>query len=112
MKFTRNSVDVGYTILASNDYTANPIEVTETATVKAGYPMVLATGKKAESAATADGILLYDVDPKANPNGVLLVMGVVDSKKAALSGFTYDATAKTALKASVPGIVLTNVAAE
>lgn len=112
MKFTRNSVDVGYTILASNDYTAIPIEVTETAAVKAGYPMVLSTGKKAESAATADGILLYDVDPNENPNGALLVMGVVDSKKAAQSGFTYDAAAKTALKASVPGIVLTGVAAE
>lgn len=112
MKFTRNSVDVGNTILASNDYTAIPIEVTETATVKAGYPMVLSTGKKAATATEADGILLYDVDPKANPNGSLLVQGVVDSVRAAKSGFTYDSAAKTALKAAVPGIVLTKVNAE
>lgn len=111
MKFTRNSVDVGYTILASNDYTALPIEVTETSAVMAGYPMTL-DGKKATTAAEADGILLYDVDPKANPNGSLLVKGVVDSVRAAKSGFTYDSAAKTALKAAVPGIVLTKVNAE
>ncbi len=113
MKFTRNEVvGASDTILAANDYTAIPICVTETAAVKAGYPMVLSTGKKAESAATADGILLYDVDPKENPNGSLLVAGVVDSKKAAKSGFTYDTAAKTALKGAVPGIVLTGVSAE
>lgn len=111
MKFTRNSVDVGYTILASNDYTALPIEVTETSAVKAGYPMKL-DGKKATAASEADGILLYDVDPKANPNGSLLVNGVVDSVRAAKSGFTYDSAAKTALKAAVPGIVLTKVGVE
>lgn len=64
MKFTRNTVNgINDTILASNDYTAIPFTVAETATVKAGYPMTKA-GKKATSA-TADGILLYDVDPAA-----------------------------------------------
>ena len=66
MKFTRNTVNgINDTILASNDYTAIPFTVTEAAAVKAGYPMTLA-GKKATSA-TADGILLYDVDPAENP---------------------------------------------
>ena len=47
MKFTRNTVNgINDTILASNDYTAIPFTVTETAAVKAGYPMTLA-GKKA-----------------------------------------------------------------
>lgn len=104
MKFTRNTVNgINDTILASNDYAAIPFTVTETAAVKAGYPMTKA-GKKATSA-TADGILLYDVDPAENPNASLLIRGVIDTKKAAASsGFTYDADAIKALKTAVPGI--------
>ena len=104
MKFTRNTVNgINDTILASNDYTAIPFTVTEAAAVKAGYPMTKA-GKKATSA-TADGILLYDVDPAENPNASLLIRGVIDTKKAAASsGFTFDADAIKALKTSVPGI--------
>lgn len=104
MKFTQNTVNgINDTILASNDYTAIPFTVTETAAVKAGYPMTKA-GKKATSA-TADGILLYDVDPAENPNASLLIRGVIDTKKAAASsGFTYDADAITALKTAIPGI--------
>ena len=89
MKFTRNTVNgINDTILASNDYTAIPFTVTEAAAVKAGYPMTLA-GKKAVAAGetgsktiNADGILLYDVDPDENPNGSLLVAGVIDAVKA------------------------------
>ena len=111
MKFTRNTVNgINDTILASNDYTAIPFTVTETAAVKAGYPMTLA-GKKAVAAETgsktinADGILLYDVDPAENPNAALLIRGVIDTKKAAASsGFTFDADAIKALKTAVPGI--------
>jgi len=104
MKFTRNTVNgINDTILASNDYTAIPFTVTEAAAVKAGYPMTLA-GKKATSS-TADGILLYDVDPAENPNASLLIRGVIDTKKAAASsGFTYNSDAITALKTAVPGI--------
>ena len=111
MKFTRNTVNgINDTILASNDYTAIPFTVTETAAVKAGYPMTLAGAKavvSGESAKTinADGILLYDVDPNENPNGSLLIRGVIDTKKAAASsGFTFDADAIKALKTAVPGI--------
>lgn len=104
MKFTRNTVNgINDTILASNDYTAIPFTVTEAAAVKAGYPMTLA-GKKATSV-TADGILLYDVDPAENPNASLLIRGVIDTKKAtASSGFTYDSDTITALKTAIPGI--------
>ena len=57
MKFTRNAVNgINDTILASNDYTAIPFTVTETAAVKAGYPMTKA-GKKATSV-TADWLLI------------------------------------------------------
>lgn len=108
MKFTRNTVNgINDTILASNDYTAIPFTVTEAAAVKAGYPMTLA-GKKATSA-TADGILLYDVDPAENPNASLLIRGVIDTKKAtASSGFTYDSDTITALKTAIPGIFCRN----
>lgn len=111
MKFTRNTVNgINDTILASNDYTAIPFTVTEAAAVKAGYPMTLA-GKKATvtgdigaKTINADGILLYDVDPAENPNAALLIRGVIDTKKAASSSFTFDADAIKALKAAVPGI--------
>lgn len=104
MKFTRNTVNgINDTILASNDYTAIPFAVTEAAAVKAGYPMTL-DGKKATSV-TADGILLYDVDPAENPNASLLIRGVIDTKKAAASsGFTYNSDEITALKTAIPGI--------
>lgn len=112
MKFTRNTVNgINDTILASNDYTAIPFTVTETAAVKAGYPMTLAGKKAAVSGDTgaktinADGILLYDVDPNENPNASLLIRGVIDTKKAAASSsFTFDADAIKALKTAVPGI--------
>lgn len=112
MKFTRNTVNgINDTILASNDYTAIPFTVTETAAVKAGYPMTLAGKKAAVSGDTgaktinADGILLYDVDPAENPNAALLIRGVIDTKKAAASSsFTFDADAIKALKTAVPGI--------
>lgn len=112
MKFTRNTVNgINDTILASNDYTAIPFTVTETAAVKAGYPMTLAGAKATASGDTgaktinADGILLYDVDPNENPNASLLIRGVIDTKKAAASsGFTFDVYAIKALKTAVPGI--------
>lgn len=106
MKFTRNTVNgINDTILASNDYTAIPFTVTETAAVKAGHPMAK-TGKKAVAAGTdAIGILLYDVDPTENPNGSLLIQGVIDSKKAAASsGFVYGDEIITALKTAIPGV--------
>ena len=108
MKFTRNTVNgINDTILASNDYTAIPFTVAGAATVKAGYPMTLA-GEKA-TPSTADGILLYDVDPAENPNASLLIRGVIDTQKAAASsGFVYDSNAVTALKTVIPGIFFRN----
>ena len=104
MKFKTTSVGGTVEILAADDFDAIPFTVTETAAVKAGTPMTLA-GKKA-AAATAAGILLYDVDPAENPNAALVVRGVIDQRKAEKhAGVTYDAAA---LKTAVPGIVLRN----
>lgn len=102
MKFKTTEVGGTVEILAADDFDAIPFAVTETDAVKAGTPMTI-HGKKTASA-TANGILLYDVDPLENPNAALVVRGVIDQKKAeAHSGVTYDAAA---LKTAVPGIVL------
>lgn len=112
MKFKTTQVGGTFEILAADDFDAIPFTVTETTAVKAGTPMTLA-GKKAAFTAgtgntagttTANGILLYDVDPAENPNAALVVRGIIDQKKAERhSGVDYDAAA---LKAAVPGIVL------
>lgn len=102
MKFKTTEVGGTVEILAADDFSAIPFAVTETAAVKAGTTMTI-NGKKAASA-SADGILLYDVDPAENPNAALVVRGVINQKKAEKhAGVTYDAAA---LKAAVPGIVL------
>lgn len=102
MKLTDTQVAAGVEILAADTFVAIPILVDETGLVKAGTPMTKA-GKKitATSYATAAGMLLYDVDPTANPNGALLVQGVVDKAKVeASAGITLDDTF------AVPGIVI------
>lgn len=102
MKFKATEVGGTVEILASDDYDAIPFTVTEANAVKAGTPMTL-QGKKTASA-TANGILLYDVDPAENPSAALVVRGIIDQKKAEKhAGMTYDAAA---LKTAVPGIVL------
>ena len=109
MKYTTTPVSAPEsTILAADTYVAIPFTVTETDVVKAGYPMAK-TGKKASAttgvsdAAVTDaiGILLHTVDPSVNPNGALLIQGVVDQKKAkASSGFSFTADDVAALHKS------------
>lgn len=112
MKYKTTQVAGTIEILASKDFTAIPFTVTETTVVKAGQPMTLA-GKKATYTAgtadkaattTADGILLYDVDPTVNPNGALLIGGVIDGKKAASHSGVAIAQITAAGKAAVPGV--------
>ena len=101
MKFTKTSVGGTIEILAADDFVTIPICVTETAAVPAGMPMTTAGKKVATSYATAVGMLLYDVDPTENPNGALLVQGVVDKKKVeSHASITLDDTF------AVPGIIL------
>ena len=58
----------------------------------------------ADAATDAIGILLHTVDPAVNPNGALLIQGVIDVDKAKLSGFTYSANDIAALKKAVPAV--------
>lgn len=101
MKFTKTSVGGTIEILAADDFVTIPICVTETAAVPAGMPMTTAGKKVATTSyATAVGMLLY-VDPTENPNGALLVQGVVDKKKVeSHASITLDDTF------AVPGIIL------
>lgn len=109
MKYTTTPVSAPEsTILAADTYVAIPFTVKETNAVPAGYPMAK-TGLKAAattgtSATDAIGILLHTVDPAVNPNGALLIQGVIDVDKAKLSGFTYSANDIAALKKAVPAV--------
>ena len=103
MKFTTANVAGTVEILAADDFIGIPIKVTETGVVKAGTPLT-AAGKKTGDGSGAAGILLYDVDAAVNPNGTIVVQGVINQNKAEeYAGVTYDASA---LKTAVPGIVL------
>lgn len=101
-------------ILASKDFQAIPIKVAvpgstvdgtfvpaDDPVVKAGTPLTSAGASTTGSGAV--GILLYDVNTAANPNGAAVVQGIIDKTKAqAHSGVTYAAALATAL----PGVVL------
>ena len=114
MKYTTTPVSAPEsTILAADTYVAIPFTVKETNAVPAGYPMAktglkaaATTGTSAADAATdAIGILLHTVDPSVNPNGALLIQGVVDQKKAkASSGFAFTADDVAALHKAVPAV--------
>lgn len=102
MKYTHTNIGGSVEILASKDFQAIPIEVATPASgtvVKAGTPLT-AAGAVAADGSGAAGILLYDVDTAENPNGALVVQGIVDALKCvAHSGVSLSSF-------SVPGIVL------
>lgn len=108
MKFADTTVAGGVEILASNDYQAIPIKVAAPVSgtiVKAGTPLTNAGASTTGSGAA--GVLLYDVDTAANPNGAMVVQGIIDATKAqAHSGVSYA----DALYSALPGIVFrTNI---
>ncbi len=108
MKYTENVVGAGVEILASKDYQAIPAKVATPASgtvVKAGTPLTAAGAST--TGENAVGVLLYDVDTAENPNGAIVVQGIIDATKAqAHSGVTYAA----ALYAALPGVVFrTNI---
>lgn len=111
MKFTTQTYTTGVDFLVTNDFSAVPVCVSGTALVKAGTPLKMdgssgtAIGTN-NAKGTAEGILLHDVDPTVNPNGALLVKGIVDGVRAkAHSGVDISA-----INTTVPGIVVrTNV---
>ena len=110
MKFETTAIGGGVEILASKDFQAIPAKVVVAAgaastVVKAGTPITAAGAATTGSGAV--GVLLYDVDTAANPNGALVVQGIIDATKAqAHSGVTYA----SALYSALPGIVFrTNI---
>lgn len=80
MQVSQKTIDGTVEILASNDYQAFPVTVAGTAIVKAGMP-IKDDGTSVPAGTGADGILLYDVDPKVNPNGAAIYIGAVDWDK-------------------------------
>ena len=108
MKFAKTTIGGSVEILACTNPVSIPICVAapgEGTIVKAGTPLTAAGESTTGSGAI--GILLYDVDTAANPNGAALVQGIIDSTKAqAHSGVSYQA----ALYEALPGIVFrTNI---
>lgn len=96
MIFDTKTVAGGIEILASNDYQAVPLALTESEVVKGGMPITQA-GKAAKDGSGAIGILLYDVDPNRNPNAAIVVDGIVDwgkCKKNSGATATAEAMAK------------------
>ena len=96
MNFSKTTVTYGVEILVglTDMHTLTPIKVAAPLSgdpvIKAGTPV----GADGSAANTADavGILLYDVDTSANPNGTMVQSGPIDSTKAqAHSGVTYAA---------------------
>lgn len=101
MKYAVESVGGTVTILASPYYLSIPAKLAGTVAVPAGMP-IDKDGAAVKAGTGAVGILLYDVDPKDNPNCALVVNGVVDWKKCQdHSGAT--ATAAT-MKSILPAI--------
>lgn len=111
MKFTTTEIGGGVEILASKDYQSIPIKVAAPGSgtiVKAGTPLTEAGESTTGSGAV--GILLYDVEPASNPNGAIVVQGIIDATKAqAHSGVSYV----DALYAALPGVIFrTNIGAQ
>ena len=108
MIFQETSITNNVEILASKDFQAVPCKVATPSSgtlVKAGSPLTSAGAVTTASGAV--GILLYDVDVAKNPNGALVVQGIIDATKAqSHSGLEYA----SGLAAALPGIVLrTNI---
>ena len=76
--------------------------------MKAGTPLTSAGVSTTGSGAV--GILLYDVDTAKNPNGALVVQGIIDATKAqSHSGVSYA----SGLYEALPGIIFrTNIGAQ
>lgn len=108
MKFAKTTIGGSVEILACTNPVSIPVKVAtpgEGTIVKAGTP--LTSAGESTTGSGAIGILLYDVDTAANPNGAALVQGIIDSTKAqSHSGVTYV----SALYEALPGIVFrTNI---
>lgn len=100
MKYTKTASGGGVEILAADWHVSLPKNIVGSGVVKAGTPITSDGG--AGTAATAVGVLLYDVNVDANPNGAIVVKGVIDAVKAK----EHSGIDLTGIEDSVPGIVL------
>lgn len=101
MRFKTTDVGGTVEILASKDFQAIPAKISGEDIVKAGMP-INADGSAAAAGTGAIGILLYDVNPRENPNCALVVHGIVDwTKCMEHSGATASADT---MKGILPGI--------
>ena len=108
MNYSKTTYGGTVEILACKDFLAIPAKLATPGSgtvVKAGTP-VNADGESTTGSG-AVGILLYDVDTAKNPNGSIVVQGIIDATKAqAHSEVTYV----SALYEALPGIVFrTNI---
>lgn len=102
MKVLHSAVGRRAEILASDLFQSVPVMVQGDSVVPAGTP-VKNDGSAVPAGTGADGILLYDVDPAVNPNGAMVVQGVVNwSKCQDHAGISASAST---MKSALPGIV-------
>lgn len=89
--------------LASKDFNSIPCTVSGDGTIKAGSPITSA-GALATTESQAVGLLMYDVTPAINPNGALLVQGVVNAVIA--RQYSGRPLVKATIEGAVPGLYL------
>lgn len=106
MKYTNTSCAGTYEILAADDFIALPKTIVSDNIVLAGTP-IAASGSPVLSGTNAVGILLYDVNPAENPNGAVVVFGVIDATKAAAHA-NISSYPVSAIKTALPGIIFRN----
>lgn len=90
-------------ILASKDFNSVPCTIAGTDIVKAGTPITSA-GAVATTESEAVGLLMYDVDPTVNPNGALVVQGVINAKIA--RQYSGRPLVKATIEGALPGLYL------
>lgn len=106
MIYQKTEVGGTVEILAADEFKAIPIKLTAGSGVtvmKAGTP-ITAAGAADTTGASSIGVLLYDVDVTRNPNGALLVEGIIDFTKAKAHSGASSMTA-AALHGAVPTII-------
>lgn len=101
MKVNAKSSGEMFTILAADHYVAVPVTVAGTALVPAGTPLTSA-GAKTTTLTSAVGVLLYDVDPTVNPNGAMLIHGVIDAEKSK----AHSSVDLAGITETLPGVTL------
>ena len=108
MKYSATTVGGGVEILASKDFQAIPIKVATPGSgtvVKAGTPLTEAGESTTGSGAV--GILLYDVDTAENPNGAIVVQGIIN---ATVAQEHSEVSYVSALYSALPGVIFrTNI---